>query len=1254
MQGIRHLSLVFLLTFVASGAELQNGIPTGFAPSGAGLLRGGSGYQITAPSQPTRLELRVATNSPDVQIDLFIRFDTDVDPGGLSDCQVSGSGTITLLYGVQPICQGLPLRAGTYYIAIRVAAAVRGTLMAVIDTTPQNADPRRQARQIASGVPAAFNFGSLDNPPRLFNGPYSYVVEVPPSGTNLVINLTTDQLDADVDLHVRRGADVTSINVADYNATTSSGNESLTIGPSSSPPLAPGIYFISLRVKSNAVSVTGTVTASVSTPAPPTITPLTSGVAAPFSFPAVPSPTLVGNFRLNVPAGVGTLRFQLVTSTPGANVDLYVRFGQPVGDTSLATSKSEGPAGDEAITLNGTPFQPIQPGDYYVSLRIVTTGIAVTGTITGTWSTGPLGPAIDATPTSLDFGSVPASQTRDLQFTIRNVGSGTLTVNSLTSSNPNFAVVGLALPLNLASSGQQAVLVRFTAPGLGSQSGALTITSNDLNRPSIAVSVTGTGSTNDRPSLSVSPSLSFGTVNVSQSRDLPLTIRNIGNQTLVISSITSSNSQFTVVPPGPPLNVAANGQQDVTIRFNPTTAGAQSGALTIASNDPGNPSAIITVTGNGQAGGVIITLSTTSLAFNAQQGTNPVAQRLTVRNSGGGTLNFRVTSNQPWLTPSPASGTSTGNEVAINVNVNVIGLNAGTVNGELRISEDGGSGVATVAVQLTITAATQCPPGPGGTPAVTRGAIVNAASFTSSALPNGSIARGAIFSIFGNNIGPTALQQPARFPLETTLGCVSVRITQGSSSVDGIPLAAIAGQVNAIMPSNAPLGEGTITVTFNGRTSAAVPVKIVAASFGAFTVNQNGMGPAIIQNFVSPTEQPINSPQRPARPLQVVILWGTGLGAISAPDNVAPPAGDLPTAVEILVGGKIANKLYSGRGPCCAGLDQVVFEVPPDAPLGCYVPVLVRAGGITSNTVTMAISSDPSRCTDAANPLSRFSSGGKVGAVQLVRVNARLQLDATSGFTNLDADLGAAAFTETRGGEFSYNPLTSLPPVGTCAVFSAGGVDLSGLLRGQLPNVSGEARILNAGTPLQVSGPRGAKLIPRSTDFNGLYFNIIGGAVPLLGPPQPPYLEPGDYTVTGPGGPDVGAFTASLRVPAALTWTNRDQLVQVTRSGGVTLNWSGGDAASQGITILGGNLDNQSSAGAVFVCFADLRSGSFNVPTSILSSLPPSNLVQPDQTVGFLAIGAGPSGEVSTFTATGLDAGYALFGQFSVLSVIYR
>ena len=49
----------------------------------------------------------------------------------------------------------------------------------------------------------------------------------------------------------------------------------------------------------------------------------------------------------------------------------------------------------------------------------------------------------------------------------------------------------------------------------------------------------------------------------------------------------------------------------------------------------------------------------------------------------------------------------------------------------------------------------------------------------------------------------------------------------GNSSVDAFPLAVTATQINAVLPSNAPLGEATITVMYNGRTSNAQRVRIV-------------------------------------------------------------------------------------------------------------------------------------------------------------------------------------------------------------------------------------------------------------------------------------------------------------------------------------------------------------------------------------------------------------------------------------------
>src|ERR1035441_7520267 len=98
------------------------------------------------------------------------------------------------------------------------------------------------------------------------------------------------------------------------------------------------------------------------------------------------------------------------------------------------------------------------------------------------------------------------------------------------------------------------------------------------------------------------------------------------------------------------------------------------------------------------------------------------------------------------------------------------------------------------------------------TPYISPRGIVNGASFAPLGAPNGLIARGSIFTIFGANLGPTTGVQVSAFPLGTTLAGVSVRVSQGSTSVDAFPLYVRNDQVNVIMPSNVPLGNVSIQV----------------------------------------------------------------------------------------------------------------------------------------------------------------------------------------------------------------------------------------------------------------------------------------------------------------------------------------------------------------------------------------------------------------------------------------------------------
>jgi uncharacterized protein (TIGR03437 family) len=154
--------------------------------------------------------------------------------------------------------------------------------------------------------------------------------------------------------------------------------------------------------------------------------------------------------------------------------------------------------------------------------------------------------------------------------------------------------------------------------------------------------------------------------------------------------------------------------------------------------------------------------------------------------------------------------------------------------------------------------------------------IVNVASYMAPGLPAGSLPRGGMIAIFGNKLGPANGVPAPSYPLGTTLSGVSVTVTQQSITVNAYPVYVGAGQINAIMPSNAPLGRVSVLVTYNGATSNPSPANVVSSSFGIITVNGAGFGPGSIQNFVATGVPPTNSPQLTATPGQAEILWGRG------------------------------------------------------------------------------------------------------------------------------------------------------------------------------------------------------------------------------------------------------------------------------------------------------------------------------------------------------------------------------------------
>jgi len=516
-------------------------------------------------------------------------------------------------------------------------------------------------------------------------------------------------------------------------------------------------------------------------------------------------------------------------------------------------------------------------------------------------------------------------------------------------------------------------------------------------------------------------------------------------------------------------------------------------------------------------------------------------------------------------------------------------------------------------------------------PAIT--GVTNGASYIPNGLPNSGVARGALFVIKGSNLGPATFVVATAFPLQEAIAGTSVRVSVGGSNVAAIMYYAGATQVAAILPSSVPAGTGTVTVTANGQTSAPAPIVVVQNALGVFTANSSGAGDAIAtlgSSFVTPSNAPKSG--------DTVVIWGTGLGPVTF--NEAQPAvqSDMTSVpVEAFVGGRQANVVFRGRNGCCAAVDTI-YIVIPEGVSGCAVPVIFKIGNVVSNTATIPVATSGSTCTPTNSglspaDLSKWFTGGTIafGSASLVRSVAITQPLTVGPITipgnTSRSDSGGASFFKVTvpPGGFGQGSTVDITAYGSCIVTAYSG--------NAVPTFSFQS--LDAGASLGLTGPAGPKTLNR---FVGGGITSYTSTFDMTGS----YLNAGQYTLTGPGGPDVGSFNASLTLAQPLVWTDQTTITTVNRSAGVTVNWTGGDPAGY-VQITGSSFTGTgtNSTFVIFVCNARTQDRAFTVPSVVLLALPPSG----SQTSGGISIpipgGLSVSGYsgVVRFDAPGIDYG---------------
>ena len=238
-------------------------------------------------------------------------------------------------------------------------------------------------------------------------------------------------------------------------------------------------------------------------------------------------------------------------------------------------------------------------------------------------------------------------------------------------------------------------------------------------------------------------------------------------------------------------------------------------------------------------------------------------------------------------------------------------------------------------------------PASANTPTIT--SVVNGGSFQSGIAPNSWI------TIQGSNLAgsiDTWDNSISNGNLPTSLDNVTVSIGGQAAYVAYVSPT----QINAVAP-DADTGSVSVTVTNSNGTSTAATAVAQAEQpaffqWGNYAVATRADYSLAVQNGTFSGLTTV-----PAKPGDVLILWGTGFG----PTTPAYPAGtEVPSTttyytanyVTVTVGGVPATVYGSALAPGYAGLYQIAIQIPPSLANGDY-PVVATIAGAQSPSTTM-------------------------------------------------------------------------------------------------------------------------------------------------------------------------------------------------------------------------------------------------------------------------------------------------------------
>lgn len=286
---------------------------------------------------------------------------------------------------------------------------------------------------------------------------------------------------------------------------------------------------------------------------------------------------------------------------------------------------------------------------------------------------------------SVSFGKVPVGKATTQNLSVTNNGNVAVNITQATISNPQFSLSGMTLPMGLATGQAGVFSVSVDPTAAGTVTGTLTLQGDGGSSPAV-VNLSATAAAS-QPQLSLSSNtVSFGAVSVGSTGTSNLVISNTGTADLTISVLTLSGADFGISGITTPKTISAGQNAPVSLTFKPAIAGVVSGSMTITSNDPTTPTAVVSLSGTGSSTALgQLSPNPASVNFGNVSIGSSASQQITLTNTGNASA--QISSITVSGTGYSLSGASTPATVAASQTLSftakfapsVVGNAAGTV-----------------------------------------------------------------------------------------------------------------------------------------------------------------------------------------------------------------------------------------------------------------------------------------------------------------------------------------------------------------------------------------------------------------------------------------------------------------------------------------------------------------------------------------------------------------------------------------------